>query len=187
MIGQLPGGDQGRAVPHRTVPDAGGQGTVSGRRCGRRMTTTTSDSSDSAWLLQVTIASAPAGPAHAEQQLQLLRDVAGYDPASSTWTTFLGIFDARAPAHPAVPVRRYRYPALRHQGVSRARGGPRLLDGTVVHRPGTRRPGGIARRCRAFPRTAAPRIVRPAGPRHRTAVVTGNERLRIGAAQLPPI
>ncbi|MFD9223521.1 hypothetical protein ACFWDI_26775 [Streptomyces sp. NPDC060064] len=60
------------------------------------MTTPTSDSSDSAWLLQVTIASAPAGPAHWEQQLQLLRDVAGYDPVSRTWTTFLGSFDARA-------------------------------------------------------------------------------------------
>ena len=47
-------------------------------------------------LLEVTAAAAPADPAAFEQQRQLLRSVAQFDPASRTWRARIGVLDVRA-------------------------------------------------------------------------------------------
>ncbi|MCX4682082.1 hypothetical protein OG413_43660 [Streptomyces sp. NBC_01433] len=48
------------------------------------------------WLLRVSATSAPADPENFEQQRQLLRAVAGFDPNTRIWTAYIGQLDIRA-------------------------------------------------------------------------------------------
>jgi len=58
--------------------------------------TSTFLSNSTRWLLEVTVAAAPADPAAFEEQRQLLRSVAQFDPGSKTWWTRIGVLDVRA-------------------------------------------------------------------------------------------
>lgn len=49
-----------------------------------------------AWLLRVSATSAPQDPESFEQQRQLLRSVAGFDPVTRLWTAFIGEVNVRA-------------------------------------------------------------------------------------------
>ncbi|MEU5958184.1 hypothetical protein [Streptomyces sp. NPDC047525] len=48
------------------------------------------------WLLRVTASAAPADSGRFEQQLQLLRPIAGFDLDSRVWTAWIGHLDVRA-------------------------------------------------------------------------------------------
>ncbi|MFF1713171.1 hypothetical protein [Streptomyces sp. NPDC058268] len=48
------------------------------------------------WVLRVSASSAPADSTSFEQQLQLLRSVAGFDPDARIWTAWIGQLDVRA-------------------------------------------------------------------------------------------
>lgn len=61
-----------------------------------RTMTSTPNSNSVRWLLEVTAAAAPAGPASFEQQRQLLRSVAQFDQVSKTWRARIGALDIRA-------------------------------------------------------------------------------------------
>ncbi|MFF4846200.1 hypothetical protein [Streptomyces collinus] len=56
----------------------------------------TSPSNPVRWLLEVTAAAAPADPAAFDEQRQLLRSVAQFNPAQRTWRTHIGALDIRA-------------------------------------------------------------------------------------------
>ncbi|MFC7991952.1 hypothetical protein ACFUV2_21840 [Streptomyces pilosus] len=58
--------------------------------------TATPQSPGAGWILRVSARSAPAGDRTFEQQRQLLSSVAGFDPATTLWTAFIGQLDARA-------------------------------------------------------------------------------------------
>ncbi|MET8957481.1 hypothetical protein [Streptomyces sp. NPDC004533] len=45
------------------------------------------------WLLQVTIRAACADDTRWHEQLAVLRSVSSYDPATQTWSTFIGVLD----------------------------------------------------------------------------------------------
>ncbi|AWN24837.1 hypothetical protein DKG71_00375 [Streptomyces sp. NEAU-S7GS2] len=62
------------------------------------MTSTTSPPATS-WLLRISATAAPANTSTFDQQVQLLRSVATYDPETRTWHTFIGALDARALEH----------------------------------------------------------------------------------------
>lgn len=61
-----------------------------------RAMTSTPHSNSVRWLLEVTAAAAPAGPAAFEEQRQLLRSVAQFDRTSQTWWARIGTLDVRA-------------------------------------------------------------------------------------------
>ncbi|MFJ8752034.1 hypothetical protein ACIREO_22290 [Streptomyces sp. NPDC102441] len=48
------------------------------------------------WLLRISATSAPADPGNFEQQRQLLRSVAEFDPNTRIWTAYIGQLDMRA-------------------------------------------------------------------------------------------
>lgn len=58
--------------------------------------TSTPQSNSVWWLLEVTAAAAPAGPAAFEEQRQLLCSVAQFDSAARTRWAYFGVLDVRA-------------------------------------------------------------------------------------------
>ncbi|WP_328372755.1 hypothetical protein OG800_48800 [Streptomyces sp. NBC_00445] len=55
--------------------------------------TTSPNSRDNAWMLEATIRTAPAADPQWQEQLDKLRTIATYDPATQTWHARVGALD----------------------------------------------------------------------------------------------